>query len=523
MKFGTLRSTRLGWITIAFVSLAAPALAQAATYYVDQASGSDANAGTSQTSPWANAPGMSAYRGKGKLVAGDTVFFRNSGTWLVTGTQGIYLVGGVKYVGNGWGTGSRARLKAAGDLASAVVRFSDHATIPTVFQGFDVDANGKVANGVEMNHSFYAGPLTGAVKRVDNVVVHNVWSRASMGQYKYGVIVSNHGGTAGEVANVEILNSTIRDISRDGLPIYPGDSNANCIVRNVVVRGNTVYNTGQDPDYAAGSGIVVKGRVIGAVIENNYVYKTKGAGIFINGNESNHFGYGPSNIHVRYNIVNVNTVNGSIRLYDGSSGGDPKDVSIYGNLVYNNTLNGGLVLGSDLKAANTLRVYNNTFYNAPVAIEKSSATFPVFEFRNNLVHQTSGVPLTENGKFTAHSNNAFSGSGTLVRSSAASYSASNLASYESSAVAGDPKFVNPSALPTGFSGTYGKNLAPNAAGLALQSTSALIDRGVRLASPYNGSVNTLLRPAGKAADISAYELPTTTQVQLSAPSGLRVQ
>lgn len=524
MKSGTLRSSRLAWVTIAFVSLVTPALAQAATYYVDHASGSDANAGTSQTSPWANAPGMSAYRGKGKLVAGDTVFFRNSGTWLVTGTQGIYLVGGVKYVGNGWGTGSRATLKAAGDLASAVVRFSDHPTIPTVIEGFDIDANGKVTNGVEMNHSFYAGPLTGAVKRVENVVVHNVWSRASQGQYKYGIIVSNHGGKAGEVANVEILGSTIRDISRDGLPIYPGDSNADCIVRNVVVRGNTIYNTGQDPDYGAGSGIVVKGRVIDATIENNYVTKTKGAGIFVNSNESNHFGSGPSNIHLRYNIVNVNTVHGSIRIYDGSSGGDPKDVRIYGNIVYNNSLSGGLVLGSDLGAANTLRIYNNTFYNAPVSISHSSATFPVFEFRNNLIHQASGVPLTENGKFTSHSNNAFSGSGTLVRSNSAAYTAGNLASYESSAISGSPRFVNTNTLPNGFSGTYGKDSAPNAGGLALQRTSPAVDRGARLLSPYESSVNSVQRPAGKAADIGAYELQwRTQQLQLSAPAGLRVQ
>lgn len=516
--FGVMRRPAL-WAALLVWKLAA-SQAFAATYYVDQAAGSDASIGTSPTSAWRNAPGMSSYAGRGTLAAGDTVYFNSGGTWSVAGSQGIYLMGGVTYVGNAWGSGTRAALVASADLASAVVRFRDHATLPTVFRGFDVNANRQVTNGIEMNHSFYAGPLTGATKRVDNVVVRNVASRASLGQYKYGVILSNHGGTNGEVANVEVLNSVIHDISRDGLPIYPGDENANCIVRNVVVRGNTVYNTGQDPDYGAGAGIIVKGRVIGATIENNYVTATKGAGIFVNSNESNHFGYGPTNIHIRNNIVNVNTVHGSIRIYDGSSGSDPKDVRIYGNIVYNNSSNGGLLLGSDLGAANTLRVYNNTFYNAPVIIQSSSASFPLFEFRNNIVHASGRTPLTESGRFTAHSNNIYSGTGTLVRSGSSSFSASNLAAYESSASAADPLFVDPAALPTAFQGVYGSALAPNSPGLSVRQGSPAIDRGAALGSPYDSGINSVTRPAGSGWDVGAYEFQGTAA--LSPPTNLRV-
>ena len=500
----------------------ATSMARAATYYVDQAIGSDANPGTSPSAPWKNAPGMTAYAGAGTLLPGDTVYFNRGGTWPVTGTQGIYLFGGVTYIGNQWGSGTRATIRASVDLASAVVRYRDHATYPTVFQGFDVDANGKVANGIEMNHSFYVGPLTGAVKRVDDVIVHNVWSRTSLGQYKYGIIVSNHGGTTGEVDNVEILNSVIHDISRDGLPIYPGDENANCIVRNVTVRGNTVYNTGQDPDYGAGAGIVVKGRVIDATLENNYVTATKGAGIFINGNETNHFGFGPTNIHVRYNIVNVNTVHGSIRLYDGSSGKDPKDVKVYGNLVYKNSLNAGFLIDSDVGNSNSLRVYNNTFYNNPVVINNSAATFPVFEFRNNIIYYAGGPVLSDtSGRITAHSNNVYYGSGTLVRSGGGSYGAGSLAGYEPTASAADPLFANVANLPTGFVGAYGVDLAPNANGLSIQQTSYGIDHGTALASPYDGSINSVKRPSGSAPDIGAYEFSGTTP-PIPAPTNLRI-
>jgi hypothetical protein len=463
---------------------------------------------------------MAAYTGSGRLAPGDTVYFNSGSTWLVSGTQGIYLVGGVTYIGNGWGTGARATIRANSDLASAVVRFRDHGTYPTVFKGFDVDANGRVTNGIEMNHSFYAGPLTGTLKRVDDVIVHNVWSRASMGQYKYGIIVSNHGGASAEVANVEILNSVIHNISRDGLPIYPGDESADCIVRNVVVRGNTIYNTGQDPDYGAGAGIVAKGRVIDATFENNYITQTKGAGIFINGNETNHYGYGPTNVHIRNNIINVNSVHGSIRLYDGSSGADPKDIKVYGNLVYNNSLNPGFYIDTDLGSSNTLRVYNNTFYNAPVLINNTRASFPVFDFINNIIYSSAGIPLTDTARIRSHSNNIYFGSGTLVSSGSARYTSSNLGSYESTASAADPMFVSITALPTGVTGKTVGSYAPNASGLRLQSASPAIDRGTILSAPYTSSVNSILRPSGRAFDIGAYEASDSSTIP--APTNFRV-
>jgi hypothetical protein len=79
------------------------------------------------------------------------------------------------------------------------------------------------------------------------VTVHNNWSRTSLGQFTYGFIVSNWGGVSARVENVELLNSIVRDTSRDGINLYPGDVNANAIIKNIItIRGNEVYNTGQD-------------------------------------------------------------------------------------------------------------------------------------------------------------------------------------------------------------------------------------------------------------------------------------
>jgi hypothetical protein len=127
--------------------------------------------------------------------------------------------------------------------------------------------------------------------------------------------------------------------------------------------------------------------------------------------------------------------------------------------------------------ANSIRVYNNTFYNALIIIDCPSATFPVFEFRNNAVFYSGGPPIIGVDRFTVFSNN----------------------------MTDKPVFKNNSDLPTGFTGTYGVNLAPNTDGLSLPVNSPGRDGGVTLIEPFNGSINLVLRPAGNAWDIGAYE------------------
>jgi len=513
-------------IFLGIIFMAYGITANAAVYYVDQTAGSDGNNGTSPGTPWKNCPGMAAYTGGGRLAAGDTVYFDKGDVWSVSnGTQGILLVGGVTYDGETWGAGgTRAEMRAAGDQESGMVRFRDHATVATVFKGFVVDANHTVSTGVDINHAHYI-VMSGATKRVQNCEVKNVSSRTSNGQYKYGIIASNHGGKDGYTENVEILNCVVHDISRDGICLYPGDENADCRIRNITVRGCESYNAGQDPEYGAGHGIVIKGYVVDAYVEYNYVHDNIGAGIFINGNERNHYpGIGISNAHIRYNIVNNNTMHGGIRIYDGS-GGDPKDLKIYGNIVMNNTIKGGLSLDS-AKGALSLLVYNNTFYNTFIHYRKYTATITTSEFRNNIVYYTGGTPLdASNGAITAHSNNLYyRGTGTLVTIGSTDYSSSNLGDYEITASGNDPSFKNAGNLPTGFTGTYGIDLAPNADGLSLQQRSEGVDSGISLGSPYNGSINSRNRPSGNGWDIGAYESdPGQAQDRVpNPPSNVRV-
>ena len=490
--------------------------AEGMTYYVDQTAGNDLNSGTRPGTAWKNCPGMSAYLGTDILRPGDKVYFNRSDTWLVAGLQGIYLTGGVTYTGNSWGAGSgKARIRADSDLDAGVVRFRDHSTYETVFEGFDVDGNGKVTTGADINHRYW-GLMNGATKRIQDCEVHHTWSRQAYGQYKYGIIVSNSGGIGGYAENVEIINCGVHDTSRDAICLYPGDQNENCRIKNIIVRGCEVYNTGQDPDYGAGAAILVKGYVQDAYIENNYAHDTKGAVILVNGNETRHYGFGPANIHIRYNIFTGNTSHGAIRIYDGRSGQDPKDLKIYGNLVYNNTI-GGFYIGSDLGNRLSLRIYNNTFYNAPVVILNNRASVRIFEFKNNIVYYDGGVPLTDaEGQISSHSNNIFyRGSGTLVRSSGVDYSSSNLnGSYEETASSSNPLFKGIADLPTGFTGAYGVDMEPNKDGFRLEQDSPAISKGVVLPTAFGSSINSVMRPISGAWDIGAYEYRTGAQPRI---------
>ena len=495
-----MRFTKLFLFSLIVLCLSTYPYAQAAggtAYYVDQTAGNDNNNGTSPSTPWKNAPGMLACTGicaSTTLQPGSTVYFNSAGTWsLPSGDYGLHVRGGVTYIGDGWGSGVRATLRATGAMNTAIVDIrEDHPTYPTVVKGFDIDANKQVTDGVGINHPSYSGQLIGAVKRLDNLVVHNTWSRTSLGQYKYPIIISDWGGTSATVKNVEVLNSVVHDVSRDGICLYPGDSSADNIIQNITVRGNEVYNTGQDPDYGAGSGVLVKGHVIDAFIENNYIHNTVGAGIFVNGNEGSHYGTGPTNIHFRFNIVNVNTIHGSIRIYDGPSGKDPKDVKIYGNVVYNNNTNGGFLIDPDLGNTNSLLVYNNTFFNAPVRINNTAAVFSPFEFKNNIVYYPGGTPITGSNRFTASSNNLTT----------------------------DPLFKDAASLPSGFKDASGASMVPTTDGLSLRSGSPAINTGVSLGSAYAGSVNSVTRPVGGGWDIGAYEYAGLAP---APPKNLKVQ
>ena len=62
-------------------------------------------------------------------------------------------------------------------------------------------------------------------------------------------------------------------------------------------------------------------------------------------------------------------------------------------------------------------------------------------------------------------------------------------------------------LPTGLSGIFGIDLAPNADDLSVLPGPPAIDAGTALNATFNQSINSLPGPQGNAWDIGAYEFP----------------
>lgn len=474
--------------------------------YVDFTAGSDSNPGTS-TSPWKRCPGMVGWAGTATLSPGDTVYFDRSDTWSIAANAagaGLELKAGVHYIGNVWnpssGAGTRAILFAAGVPESGVVRiWEDHATYATWIEGFEINGNNQRANLVDINHAHWKTGLTKGMKRVENCVVHNNSGDGSLGYYTYGIIISDNSPDAsGWVANVEILNTVLYTVSRDGICLYPA---ANGMISNVVVRGCEVYDTGHDPSYSEGHGILIKGDVRNSVVEFNYSHDVNSSAVFINGPETGS-GPGPSGCTVRYNVLQTADNNGVIRFYGTGS----KSVDVYGNLVLPNELTGGLSFAGN-SGTISARIYNNTFYNSFVDIGSPSSTGTI-EFRNNIIYELDDVPLNDPGsKITSHANNVLfrSGGGTLVTRGGTSYNSSTLGTYESTALSSDPVFKNTANLPNQFAGVYGSTLAPINDGLSVQLTSPQLNGAAALGSPFNGSINSVARPTTGGWDFGAYQ------------------
>ena len=500
----------------------------AATYYVSS-SGSDSAAGT-QTAPWAHCPGMQGWNGSKTLAAGDTVYFNNASSWTysdnTTGDNVITTVGGVTYDGESWGTGSKAAITlTGGDGVSVFGINTDDATYQTVVKGFNMMVN-NYGSGVSINWPYTNNDMTGAMKVIqDNTIASDNGENGN----RYAISVQPYGYHT--VSNVQILNNKIPYWSHDALAVYAGNDNEG-VVTNVLVRGNEVAGDASRPANYHNYGMSLKNNIQNITIEYNYIHDRSEPGILIatcdcgdwQSCDTNLASHGPQNLIIRNNILKNNG------YYDGEpgiilDGKSTTDVTIdiYGNII-TGSYNCGIQTAQDHIWGNWyVKIYNNTLYNdkwGEICTSSASAVFKTFEVKNNILSVASGgIPLDdEKNAITAHSNNIIyspDSGATLVMKGSTGYTSSNLSSYESTAYSTTPNFKNTSNLPSGFSGTYGTNMVPNADGLSVASGNA-IDHGTALASTYNGAINLsgtnggLTRPQGSGWDIGAYELASGT-------------
>lgn len=519
------KSIRSIFTTAAAILLCSGAeiLTDATVYYVSQA-GNDSNSGTDSTLPWLHCPGMSGWSGVKTLNAGDTVYFRNTDTWeAAAGQSMVQVTGGVTYDGRSWGSGSRATLKAQGAFNRAVINcMEDDQTYPTVLCGFNVDANHFVTSGVTFNWPHADRNLTGALKKVEDCEVQNVWSEQAKGQYEYGILSGGWGGF--HIANFEILDCDVHHISRGGINNYMGNDIPGNRSDNVLIRGNTICSTGTDPDYS-GSAIAIKNHTVNTIVEYNYMHDiVNGTGIGLDVHPEDGF-IGPENAIIRHNIVADIPHCG---IYLGSPGVQSYD--IYGNIFMRCSYEAIRVSGQ-MEGTVRLRIINNTFFqNFPgdwsqqVRIASSSAFFEILEVKNNIFYCPSGTSsralLDDEGSIRAHSNNLYyhPENRTLVICDGVSYNAQTISSWEPTSVTGDPGFKDTSMVPAGFSGQYGHDLVPAPDGLSLSITGAAINSGADLGNTFAGAINLSgigpqrFRPRGHAWDIGAYQSEIMSKV-----------
>jgi hypothetical protein len=522
--------------------------AYAGDYYVCPATesgeyqGDDSNDGTSGN------PVATVSRALAVSGANDTVYFCSQGEW--TGGTILTAEAGVKYIGDTYGTGTRAKFTSTSGSNMVALETSN-----ITFQGFELDMSDRETHGITIGY-FAGADISNVI--VDHCIVHNndgVTSDGNGGPWLYSIIVS--AANTHTTSNITITNNTVYDTWHAGIDLYPKWGEYNNIVDTVLVRNNTVYNTGYDTTGGGmGVGVSLINNVKEATIEFNHIYSGN-YGVWMRNssqwNSPDNVLSGPTTAVIRYNIIHNNSVGAISAQKMDNEYSNPFSADIYGNVTYNNgsTWSGDycaeLLFGTDWYGGATFNIYNNTLMKNTTTCSdnhgilvgqwaSSHVNNPTINFNNNIVQSYNNYAVYDRyGQITNHSNNLVYRSSAEtdahVVSGATTYdrdgTASDLTNWEATAQKTDPAFSG-GTLPTGFSGTYGSNMVPNTDYFQLTVDSPAKDTGATLEG-YTGSINgaglttPIVRPIGSAFDIGAYEYGTVAQSGGSAGSGFKMQ
>ena len=383
-----------------------------ATYYVDQTSGSDSNAGTSTNTPFAHIPGDQSATGSANFTpsVGDTIAVKGGTTYTVD-TNSIVNLGqhGVTYTGGQllstpWGSGKPiidcSLTKPSTDGVNGV--FSSVSKSNITIRGLRFTGG----NYDDSYNAFISARFTGGTAiglLVDDCEFDNtqesavfVWGSWDAGTASSGVTVTNCTfqdiGTHGVflrygLSGVQVVNNTFTNIGwrtnspgpgGDPVAVFGHDSPS--WNSDLLVRGNVSY------------GVPIKSFVIlsdqneNAVIERNYIGGTNGyAGLDINGNGTN--------ITVRNNVfdlivgnfygpVTVDTDQGSGTMVDG--------LNVWNNTISAETANIGLIFlgkgsSGSAQTSKNVDIRNNiliseTASRSMIYVETSATGVPVSDF-----------------------------------------------------------------------------------------------------------------------------------------------
>ena len=520
--------------------------AHAATYYV-AANGSDSNNGTSQSSPWAHAPGMSAATGLAastRINAGDSIIFRGGDTWhfnstapsistwkwTANGSSGSNIYIGVDqtwYTGSSW---TRPVLTGDNPANTSFVGSCAH----------DLSNTAPIS-------------IDGTYWQFDNFEITGIcWS--STGNNGNGFFTANAG--PGQFSNIYCHGWTATSGSSDNFPCFTAFFSGST---DITVGPGVVVDGSDSPHFTAGSSSCqsIRGD---ACASGQAMNGSRFANVY-----QSVFRY-VSNILVTSDCKTIhdNLFEYLYETYSGASGvqhpnvmnclGGTANTDLY---FYNNTIRNTFVHEDVYLALRTnAYVFNNVFFNnmscpsgcSPAGFmyvnNAGGANSTVsFYFYNNTVDSSSLVdfapsnapllPFSGNGIFQ---NNHFIGisslGGAYTNSGAASLKVSDNGNevYQTvSAANGQGYTASNNYAPTGSGGATvgtGANLSGNCSVFSSDNDFCMGTSGSVLEANGSGgqlanfpAINMTSRPASSAWDAGAYMYGSSTS-KLNPPTNL---
>lgn len=535
----------LGAITLAAagtVAITSPANASGGRTYYVSTSGSDANSGTSQSSPWASLSKVDATT----FRPGDRILFQDRDTW--TGQlwpKGSGAPGAPITIGN-YGSGAKPSFAGAGRTPDAVKLWNQQYWTIT-----GIDASNYAGPSTADLRDFRAIHIGGDDGRtlsgftIDGVRVHDVtgvdnWIGGSTANNRPGINFKMGWDRAKDTGGI-VFNTTVPNIAAP--PRKP------TILNDILIENSSVENTSwggivlkqysgdapgakptgwglrtsaTDPRYAPFTNVTIQGNYL---IQSGTPYGANGMLIddVRNGVVQNNLvdRVGTSGIEFDYSdriIAQHNEVTGtSVKAGGGDSNGLDTDMGVTNAVAQYNYLhdNGMGYLSCACNSAThfdtaTLRynvlannsiteilldsvsgssdnVYNNTIYNTAAArmVDGSGPT----TFTNNIFYTTLANASMSTGSAETYRNNLYGGNSPTIPSG------------ESHPITGNPQFADPTGGGTGTPAT-GPDLK---AGLnwLIAASSPAVRAGIAIAD--NGGLDYAGAPIPSVPDLGALQ------------------
>lgn len=368
-----------------------------ATYYVDWDTGSDANLGTSTTTPWKRAPGMNGFAATYHHVAGDQYMFKGGVRWPNSAFQLKITRGGAPGTPDVFGSDANW---FTGPFWTPPIWDFENIALGTGFNsgaGVLLDAAGGAFGYVTFSfldvqrHRGYLAPNDfGACTFTLSQAPHHVlWANCTIRDWSIPTPAAGQDGTGG--GGICMVAGGGAGCRVTGCVLTQAGATNGCRSGRALSLFGTIDNTTiyQTPNAFLGSGS----------IHDCDVHDIVGA-TDPNAHENGIYTQAPSQIFNNrvYNIVSSGSAIYTSPSFSGGTGFD----SIYNNLVYNTGAQGPLQIDTDGATPQLCgsHVYNNTLVaNGGYCIRvvaRGTATLGLLDMVNNQLITSGGTAICYN-------------------------------------------------------------------------------------------------------------------------------